>query len=67
MRLGGFTIAGENLREGRLEESALQGSLNRPDWCNGFRPRILRGLNTVSTDDAYVNSHVTFVAARVSR
>ena len=29
-------------------------------------PRILRGLNTVSTDDAYVNSHVTFVAARVS-
>ncbi|MGB8463774.1 MAG: biotin/lipoyl-binding protein, partial [Terrimicrobiaceae bacterium] len=29
-------------------------------------PRILRGLNTVSTDDAYVNSYVTFVAARVS-
>src|SRR5258705_10945759 len=29
-------------------------------------PRISRGLNTVSTDDAYVNSHVTFVAARVS-
>jgi membrane fusion protein, multidrug efflux system len=29
-------------------------------------PRILRGLNTVSTDDAYVNSHVTFVAPRVS-
>ena len=28
--------------------------------------RISRGLNTVSTDDAYVNSHVTFVAARVS-
>ena len=29
-------------------------------------PRILHGLNTVSTDDAYVNSHVTFVAPRVS-
>jgi membrane fusion protein (multidrug efflux system) len=29
-------------------------------------PRILRGLNTVSTDDAYVNSRVTFVAPRVS-
>jgi membrane fusion protein (multidrug efflux system) len=29
-------------------------------------PRILRGLHTVSTDDAYVNSYVTFVAARVS-
>ena len=28
--------------------------------------QILRGLNTVSTDDAYVNSHVTFVAPRVS-
>jgi hypothetical protein len=35
MRLGGFTIAGEKLREGRLEESASQGSLSRPDWCNG--------------------------------
>ncbi len=29
-------------------------------------PWILRGLRTVSTDDAYVNSYVTFVAARVS-
>jgi membrane fusion protein (multidrug efflux system) len=29
-------------------------------------PKILRGLNTVSTDDAYVNSHVTFVAPRIS-
>ena len=28
-------------------------------------PRILHGLETVSTDDAYVNSHVTFVAPRV--
>src|SRR5690349_3206547 len=28
-------------------------------------PWILDALNTVSTDDAYVNSHVTFVAARV--
>ncbi len=29
-------------------------------------PTIRLALNTVSTDDAYVNSHVTFVAPRVS-
>jgi membrane fusion protein, multidrug efflux system len=29
-------------------------------------PAIQLALNTVSTDDAYVNGHVTFVAARVS-
>jgi membrane fusion protein, multidrug efflux system len=29
-------------------------------------PWIRLTLNTVSTDDAYVNGHVTFVAARVS-
>src|ERR1700730_17404148 len=29
-------------------------------------PRIIQALNTVSTDDAYVNSYVTFVAPRVS-
>ena len=28
-------------------------------------PWIRQSLNTVSTDDAYVNGHVTFVAARV--
>src|SRR6266576_1038808 len=28
-------------------------------------PRLLRALNSVSTDDAYVNGHVTFVAPRV--
>jgi membrane fusion protein (multidrug efflux system) len=28
-------------------------------------PWIMHALNTVSTDDAYVNGHVTFVAARV--
>jgi len=28
-------------------------------------PRIITALKTVSTDDAYVNGHVTFVAARV--
>lgn len=28
-------------------------------------PWTLESLNTVSTDDAYVNGHVTFVAARV--
>jgi membrane fusion protein (multidrug efflux system) len=29
-------------------------------------PALLRALTTVSTDDAYVNGHVTFVAPRVS-
>src|ERR1700745_1863702 len=29
-------------------------------------PRIIRALNTVSTDDAYVNGYVTFVAPRVA-
>jgi membrane fusion protein, multidrug efflux system len=29
-------------------------------------PRVQFALNTVSTDDAYVNGHVTFVAPRVS-
>ena len=29
-------------------------------------PLIIHALNTVSTDDAYVNGHVTFVAPRVS-
>ena len=28
-------------------------------------PWVRQTLNTVSTDDAYVNGHVTFVAARV--
>ena len=28
-------------------------------------PKLFASLNTVSTDDAYVNGHVTFVAARV--
>src|SRR4029450_4085488 len=29
-------------------------------------PRLFHALHTVSTDDAYVNSYVTFVAPRVS-
>jgi membrane fusion protein (multidrug efflux system) len=29
-------------------------------------PRVMEMLNTVSTDDAYVNGHVTFVAPRVA-
>jgi membrane fusion protein (multidrug efflux system) len=29
-------------------------------------PQVIRSLNTVSTDDAYVNGHVTFVAPRVA-
>ena len=31
-----------------------------------WRPWVLTALNTVSTDDAYVNGHVTFVAPRVA-
>jgi membrane fusion protein, multidrug efflux system len=34
-------------------------------WKFGV-PWIELALNSVSTDDAYVNGHVTFVAARVS-
>src|SRR6201995_5735571 len=29
-------------------------------------PAVMHALNTVSTDDAYVNSYVTFVAPRVA-
>lgn len=29
-------------------------------------PRVLHGLRTVSTDDAYINSYVTFVAPRIA-
>ena len=29
-------------------------------------PSVIRALNTISTDDAYVNGYVTFVAPRVS-
>jgi membrane fusion protein (multidrug efflux system) len=29
-------------------------------------PQLIRAFNTVSTDDAYVNGYVTFVAARIS-
>jgi hypothetical protein len=41
-----------------------------PGWSGGTAlwfgiPYILLTLNTVSTDDAFVNGHVTFVAARV--
>ena len=31
-----------------------------------FVPWLITALNTVSTDDAYVNGHVTFVAPRVA-
>ena len=29
-------------------------------------PSVIRAIGTVSTDDAYVNGHVTFVAPRVA-
>jgi membrane fusion protein (multidrug efflux system) len=31
-----------------------------------FTPSVLRAFTTISTDDAYVNGHVTFVAPRVA-
>src|SRR5262249_48890400 len=31
-----------------------------------FAPSVVRAFTTVSTDDAYVNGHVTFVAPRVA-
>lgn len=31
-----------------------------------FTPSVVQALNTISTDDAYVNGHVTFAAPRVS-
>ena len=40
-----------------------------PDWRSEdiyLKPAVETALNTVSTDDAYVNGHVTFVAPRVS-
>ena len=43
------------------------GGLGRPGWWGVFSvPLVETMLNTVSTDDAYVNGHVTFVAPRVS-
>jgi membrane fusion protein, multidrug efflux system len=33
--------------------------------CYYFAPTVEKALQTVSTDDAYVNGHVTFVAPRV--
>jgi multidrug resistance efflux pump len=49
-----------DFREGTLTNPGLS------DFISNASNVISRGLNTVSTDDAYVNSHVTFVAARVS-
>jgi hypothetical protein len=41
----------------------LVGGLGAGGWF--VRPWLATALNTVSTDDAYVNGHVTFVAPRV--
>ena len=48
----------------RLAVGVLAAVVLAAIW-NGV-PWIELTLNTVSTDDAYVNGHVTFVAARVS-
>jgi membrane fusion protein (multidrug efflux system) len=56
--------------------AALHGKSRRPLYLaiagvvlllGGYRfaPLVVRAFNTVSTDDAYVNGHVTTVAARV--
>jgi membrane fusion protein, multidrug efflux system len=49
----------------RLAIGVLAASVLAAVWKFGV-PWIELTLNTVSTDDAYVNGHVTFVAARVS-
>jgi membrane fusion protein, multidrug efflux system len=49
----------------RLVMGALAALVLAAIWKFGV-PWIQLSLNTVSTDDAYVNGHVTFVAARVS-
>src|ERR1700733_10720031 len=61
------TVAPANHRPGwkRLALGALAVVLLAAIWKFGI-PWIELTLNTVSTDDAYVNGHVTFVAARVS-
>src|SRR5262252_5011425 len=52
-------------RRRRLLIGAL-GALVLAAVCIFGIPWILASLNTVSTDDAYVNGHVTFVAPRVA-
>jgi membrane fusion protein (multidrug efflux system) len=61
------TVAPANHRPGwkRLALGALAVVLLAAIWKFGI-PWIELTLNTVSTDDAYVNGHVTFVAPRVS-
>jgi len=49
----------------RLAIGVLAAVVLAAIWIFGV-PWIELTLNTVSTDDAYVNGHVTFVAARVS-
>src|SRR6516164_7268827 len=49
----------------RLAIGVLAALVLAAIWKFGV-PWIQLTLNTVSTDDAYVNGHVTFVAARVS-
>jgi membrane fusion protein, multidrug efflux system len=50
---------------GRLLKGALGALVLAAVLAFGI-PYIQRTLNTVSTDDAYVNGHVTFVAPRVA-
>jgi membrane fusion protein, multidrug efflux system len=55
----------QSMRRRRLLIGVL-GALILAAVCVFGIPWIRQSLNTVSTDDAYVNGHVTFVAPRVS-
>src|SRR5262249_7849469 len=50
----------------RLLVIGVLGALVVAAVCVWGIPWILLSLDTVSTDDAYVNGHVTFVAPRVA-
>ena len=53
-----------------LAKMAAAGRGPWPAWRSGvisWSPTVETVMNTVSTDDAYVNGHVTYVAPRVAR
>jgi membrane fusion protein (multidrug efflux system) len=63
----GATVAPEKAKAGPRRKTLL-GALGVLILAGALWfgiPWVQTSLNTVSTDDAYVNSHVTFVAARV--
>jgi len=60
---GGGVHRRQDWRKGALAAVLVFSLLAAGFW---LVPLILTALNTVSTDDAYVNGHVTFVAPRVA-